>query len=92
MYTRITSFEATDINAVEAQLDDISKKIAEIPGVIRMQAAWTGEGKGMVIALYESKEAAQAGQAYALGIWNAIITHLAGMPDSVEYERGRVLV
>ncbi|WP_424966528.1 hypothetical protein [Dinoroseobacter sp. S375] len=92
MYTRVTTFEATDIDAVEAQLDGISEKIAAIPGVIRMQAAWTGEGKGIVMAIYESQEAATAGQAHALGIWNAIITHLAGMPDSVEYERGRMMV
>lgn len=91
MYSRVTTFQATDIDAVEAKLDDIAAKIAEIPNLIRMQVVWTGEGKGIVMANYESKEAAEAGQAHALGIWNTIITYLAGMPDSVEYERGRIM-
>ncbi len=92
MYSRVTTFEATDIAAVEARLDEISEKIAEIPNLIRMQVVWSGDGKGVVMANYESKEAAEVGQAHALGIWNTIITYLAGMPTSVEYERGRVMV
>lgn len=92
MHTRVTTFKATDIDAVEAQLDDISEKIATIPGVVRMQAVWSSDGEGIVMAIYENQEAATAGQAHALGIWNAIITHLEGMPESVEYERGRLMV
>lgn len=92
MHTRVTTFEANDIESIEAQLDAISEKSKSIPGVIHMHASWTGEGKGVVVAIYESKEAAAAGQAHALGIWNSIITHLSGMPESVEYERGRTLV
>ncbi len=91
MYSRVTSFEANDIEAVEAQLDAIAEQIAKIPNLIRMQVVWTGEGKGIVMANYESKEAAEVGQAHALGIWNTIIAHLSGMPESVEYERGRIM-
>ena len=57
-----------------------------------MQAAWTDAGKGVVMATYKNQEAATAGQAHALGIWNAIITHLAGMPETVEYAHGRMMV
>lgn len=92
MYTRVTTFEANDIEGVEAKLDGIVEKAATIPGVVRMQVVWTGEGKGVVMACYESQEAAEAGQAHALGIWNSISAHLSGMPESVEYERGRVMV
>lgn len=92
MYTRVTNFQANDIEAVEANLDEISEKISAIPGMIRMQVCWSPEGQGVVMAIYESQEAATAGQAHALGIWNSIITYLAGMPESVEYERGRIMV
>ncbi|MCV6592616.1 MAG: hypothetical protein OIF48_06675 [Silicimonas sp.] len=92
MHTRVTAFEATDIAAIEAELDGIAVKIKEIPGMVRMQVVWSGDGKGVVVANYETAEMAAAGQAQALGIWNSIITHLAGMPSSVEYERGRIMV
>ena len=92
MYTRVTTFEATNLAAVEAELDTIAEKISHIPGVLSMTTAWTGEGKGISMAVYESAEAAEAAQAHAAAIWGGIMEHLAGMPLSTEYERGRKFV
>ena len=92
MYTRVTTFEAKDIEAVEAELDTIAEKISKIDGVLSMTTAWTGEGKGISMAVYESAEAAEAAQSHVVGIWGGIMEHLAGMPVSTEYERGRKFV
>ena len=91
MHARVTTFEATDIAGIEAQLDVLAEKTAAIPGLVRSNVVWGDDGKGVLMAIYESAEAATAGQAHALQIWGSIITLLTGMPESIEYAKVRMM-
>ena len=77
--------------AIEAQLDVLAEKTAAIPGLVKSNVVWGDDGKGVLMAIYETAEAAAAGQAHALTIWGSIITHLTGMPDSTEYAKVRIM-
>lgn len=91
MHARVTTFEASDIEGIEAQLDELSAKSAAIPGMVRNQVVWNDDGQGILLAIYESEELARAGQAHALAIWGGIVSLLKGMPESVEYPKVQIM-
>ncbi len=87
MHARITHFEASDMPAIEAQLENLAAKTSEIPGLISSTALWNDDGSGALVVVYETAEQAAAGQAIGLAIWNGIMGHLKGMPSATEYAK-----
>ena len=71
MYVRVTSFKVDP-----ARLQEVSEKIAEmgprakaLPGMIDIYAAWRGDGQGVVVAIYRSKEDADRAVARIQAMW-----------------------
>ena len=91
MFARMTAFEATDIAAIEDQLDDLAARSSAIPGQVRSEVIWTAAGKGFVVAIYETEEAANGAEEHALKIWASVLPHLAAAPVTEAYPRVRIM-
>ncbi len=91
MFARVSTFKATDIAAIENQINELGALSAAIPGQIRSEAIWSADGSGMVVAVYESEEAAKGAQDHALKIWASVLPHLAAAPETTEYSRVQIM-
>ncbi len=88
MYVRVTSFKVDP-----ARLPELSAKIAELgprakalPGMVDAYAAWRGDGQGVLVAIYESKEKADAAVARIAAIWGSLAGLVSGAPRTDAYE------
>lgn len=91
MFARVTTFQATDITAIEDQLDDLAARSEAIPGQVRSEVVWTSEGGGMVVAIYDDEASAKAAHDHALKIWASVLPHLAAAPETSEFARVRIM-
>ena len=53
---------------------------SRIPGGVFNYAVWNEDGAGATVAIYESKDAADAAGPQIAGIWGAFTDQLAGPP------------
>ena len=62
MFARVTTYRFDPVRGKElvSRLDGIKARIAEITGVVSVYNAWRDDGNGVTMAVYESKEAAEA--------------------------------
>jgi len=88
MYARVTAFKVDP-----SRLPELSAKIAEmgprakaLPGIVDAYAAWRGDGQGVVVALYQSKEAADSAVARIQALWGDLAGLLSGAPRTDVYE------
>ncbi len=88
MYVRVTSFKVDP-----ARLQEVSAKIAEmgprakaLPGMIDVYAAWRGDGQGVIVAIYRSKEEADRAVARIQALWGSLASLLSGAPRTDAYE------
>lgn len=91
MYGRTTYFRASDIEAVEAQLEELGRKSSELPGQTRSQVVWNDDGSGMVMAIYDSEESAKVAAAGAAEIWGSLMPLLEEPPKTTEYTNVHVM-
>ena len=57
-----------------------------LPGMVDIYAAWRADGQGVVVAVYESKEAADAAVARIQALWGDLAGLLRGAPRTDVYE------
>jgi hypothetical protein len=88
MYARVTSFKVDP-----ARLAELSAKIAEmrprakaLPGMVDAYAAWRADGQGVVVAVYENKEAADRAVARIQALWGDLVGLLSGAPRTDTYD------
>jgi hypothetical protein len=95
MYVRVTTFEVEPSNL--STLADKIAKIAPIakslPGVADIYVAWRGDGRGVVVAAYESENAAKKAVARLQAVWGELASVLKSPPrtdvfDYVEHVSG----
>jgi hypothetical protein len=87
----MTTFKAKDIAAVEAQLEEIGAKAASFPGQVCSQVIWNEDGAGVVVAIYESADAAAEGAKNAAAIWGGLMPLLEGAPESTEFTKAYIM-
>lgn len=87
MYGRMTTFKARDIAAVEAQLEEIGKKAGSFAGQLRSEVLWNDDGSGIVVAIYESEEAAKEAAAGVAAIWGGLMPLMEGAPTTTEFSK-----
>ena len=60
MYARVTNFkiDPSRLSELSAKIKEMGPRAKALPGMIDAYAAWRADGQGVVVALYESKEAA----------------------------------
>jgi hypothetical protein len=90
MYVRVTSFKVDP-----ARLQELSAKVAEmaprakaLPGIIDVYAAWRGDGQGVLVAIYRSKEDADRAVARIQAMWGSLAGLVADAPRTDAYEHG----
>jgi hypothetical protein len=81
MYARVTSFKVDP-----ARLPELSAKVKEMAGMVDAYAAWRSDGQGVVVALYESKEAADRVVARIQALFGGLAGLLSGPPRTDAYE------
>ena len=88
MYARVTSFQCdpSRIAEMETQVDAVSSEVATIPGIHTAYAAWRDDGAGVVTAIYDSREAAEAAAPKVQEVWAGMSDYLAAAPAAEAYE------
>jgi len=88
MHARITRFQIRpeSLSDVVARLPQMREMTSKIAGGLFNYAVWNGDGSGATIAIYESKDAAEAAGPQIAEIWGALADHLAAPPVFENYE------
>ena len=88
MYARVTTFKVDP-----SRLDELAGKIAELsrlvkvlPGMVDAHAVWRADGQGVVVAIYQSREHADAAMRRLQVIWGSLAHLLTGPPRTDAYE------
>ena len=87
MHVRTASFagRADKIKEMEAHLDVIKPKLSSIPGVVCVYTTWNEDGSGLVFAMYESKQAADAALPTVSEVWAEMAPFLTAPPAISEF-------
>ena len=88
MYARITTFHVAPsrLDELPAKIAKLSHLIKALPGMIDAHAAWRADGQGVVIAIYQSREHADAAMRRLQVIWGSIADLLTGPPRTDVYD------
>lgn len=89
MYARVSRYQMKSGSFEEAQrmVESMRPQIKAIPGIRDwLNVGRADDGKGVVIALYDSKEAAEAALGSARQIWAQFADHLAAEPEVEAYD------
>jgi len=95
MYARITTYKIDTSRESEIleMLDDIASQIKALPGIVVCFSSWrSGDGVGVLTAIYESQAAAEAATAPAQAIWGGLAGAMIAPPDAQDYENVRDLL
>lgn len=88
MYARVTNFQCdpSRLSDMEAQLDAITAEVKQMPGIEAAYAVWRGDGAGVVTAVYDSQESAEAAAPRVQGVWASVSDYLTAAPTAESYE------
>jgi quinol monooxygenase YgiN len=89
MYARVTTFKVdpSRLDELTAKITELSRLIKALPGMVDAYATWREDGQGVVIAIYQSREHADAAMRRLQVIWGSIADLLIGAPRTDTYER-----
>ena len=88
MYARVTNFkvEPSRLPELSAKVKEMAPRVKALPGMVDAYAAWRADGQGVVVALYESKEAADRVVARIQALFGGLAGLLSGAPRTDTYE------
>ena len=88
MYARVTAFEVDPARLPElaAKMAEMAPRAKALPGMVDAYAAWRSDGKGVVVAIYESREAADRAVARVQALWGNLAGLVSGAPRTDAYE------
>ena len=88
MYVRITSYKVNQVRIDEAlaMAADLKPEIMKIPGILQWFDTGNSDGSRAVIAVYESKDAAESASERALELFGQFAQFMLTAPESVGYE------
>jgi hypothetical protein len=88
MYARVTTIQVDParLSEISAKLKENSLAAKTLSGVIDIYAAWRADGQGTVVAIYNSKEDADAAAAKVQAMWGALAGLLKGAPNIDTYD------
>ena len=88
MYARVTNFKVdpSRLPELSAKVKEMGPRVKALPGMIDAYAAWRADGQGVVVALYESKEAADRVVARIQALFGSLAGLLSGAPRTDVYE------
>jgi len=88
MYARITTFKVDParLGELSAKVEEMGPRAKRLPGMVDVYAAWRADGQGVLVALYESKEAADSAVKRVQALWGDLAGLLSGAPRTDTYE------
>ena len=88
MYARVTSFKVDParLQELSAKIEEMGPRAKALPGIVDAYAAWRGDGQGVVVAIYRSKEDADRAVARIQALWGDLAGLLSGAPKTDAYE------
>jgi len=95
MYARITTCKTDPSRESEIleMIDDMSSQIKAIPGMIGAFTSWrSGDGVGVITAIYESQAAAEASAEKVQELMGGLAGVMTAPPDTQTYENVRDLL
>lgn len=95
MYARITTvqFDPAKLAELTAKTSELKAGVKKMKGVIDTYSVWRADGLGVVTAIFDTKESADAAAEQAKAIWGGLAGLLKGAPktevfDNVEHLSG----
>lgn len=92
MYIRLTTFNANDMDALVAKVEGMRDEFKSIPGLNSLRSYMNEDGSGIVIAVYDTQAAAEAGAAFSQAIWGKLASLLTALPETKMFANEMVLV
>jgi hypothetical protein len=88
MYVRVTMFavDAAGVATLAAKVAKLAPIARTLPGVADIYVAWRGDGQGVVVAAYDSEEAAKKAVARLQAVWGELASLLKGPPHTDSYD------
>jgi hypothetical protein len=88
MFTRLTTFQAdkTKLDALEKSMSAVREQLKTVSGLVSCYSSWAANGSGCVVAVYESKDLAEAGAEKARVIWGSLASMLTAPPSTSVFE------
>ena len=88
MYMRVTTFkvEPARLPELAAKVKDMGPRAKALPGMVSARVAWRGDGQGVIVAVYESKAAADRAVGRIQALWGDVVGLLSGAPRTDTYE------
>jgi len=88
MYVRVTSFKVDPARLPElsAKIEEMGPRAKALPGIIDAYAAWRADGQGVLVAIYQNKETADAAVARIQAIWGNLAGLVSVAPRTDAYE------
>jgi hypothetical protein len=88
MYARVTRFkvDAARLPELAERVKRMGPQAKSLPGIVSVHAAWRGDGQGTVVAIYQSKAAADAAVAKIQALWGDLVGLLSAAPHTDTYD------
>jgi hypothetical protein len=88
MYARVTNFKVdpSRLPELSAKITEMGPRAKALPGMVDAYAAWRADGQGVVVALYENKEAADRTVGRIQALWGDLAGLVSGAPRTDAYE------
>ena len=87
MYARVTQFQVdpSRLPELSAKIKKMGPLAKALPGMIDAYAAWRADGQGVIVAIYESKAAADRAVMRIQALWGDLVNLLSGAPRTDVY-------
>ena len=88
MYARVTTFKVDPARVAElsAKVVEMAPRAKALPGIVDVYVAWRADGQGVLIGIYQSKEAADRAVARIQALWGNLAGLVTGAPRIDAYE------
>ena len=88
MYARVTTFtiDPARLDELRGRVAQLSRLVKALPGMVDAHVAWRADGHGVVVAIYESREHANAAMRRLQVIWGTLADLLTGPPRTDAYD------
>jgi len=93
MYVRVTTFNVDPARLPEltAKIEEMTPRAKALPGIVDVYVAWRADGRGVLVAIYQSKEAAGRAVARVQALWGNLAGLVSSAPRVDAYESAQRL-
>ena len=88
MYARVTRFavDPARLSELPPKIEEMRPRLKALPGMVDSYVAWRADGQGVIVALYQDRQAADRAIGRIQALWGALAGLLDGPPRTDVYE------